>query len=663
MSEEKKVKKILRVDKEDYSNLSAFVERPVPTDKEVASFERVVDREARNQEIDTNLSEIYTDKKGDLVDVKKMKIKRRQLSIVRFFKRLVILTLLAGAAYFAYTYFFDRTNDLSALEIGIVAPEKVLAGEEFSYQINYHNPSKFVLTNVHLEIQYPENFILTNSSITPNSGNYGWNLPSLEPGANATISITGKLINKPDSVNVISARLSYLPLNYSSQFKKEASASTVVSGLGWQTDLESSGTAFLNQDNEMTLSFSDIKNNYLGDFNLTFSLPEETNASVASSSNSGAASSSVPTKTITITNPSGVSWQISGLSQELGRQEIPLSYKIRTKIDKPEIIVRLEKKLEDGQSYIFWEKSIQPDLVTSDLNLTMTINDSKTDEAVNFGQTLNYSISYNNKGSHSFKDVVVMAVLKSDFLDFNSIKMTKKGNINGQTITWTKNEIPALEEIKPGQEGEINFSVNLAPFDNNDLGKELSVNSYAQYGVNNQTTKSADNKSNVIVSRINSDLSLSEKVLYFNEDNTPVGSGSLPPKVGEKSGFKVYWVVKNNLHELSDTKVVFNLPANVNFDEKNSTNVGSLYYDANNRQVVWEIGKLPVSVYRADAEFGISITPSSSDQNKILVLSPGSIISATDRETNNVITKKTDAKTTKLEDDDIANLSNSGRVQ
>lgn len=662
MSEQKKVKKILRVSREDYSNLSAFVERPVPTEKEVESFERVVDREARNQEIDTNLSEIYTDKKGGLVDVKKMKIKHRQLSIVRFFKSILILTLLAGAAYFAYTYFFDKSNDVNSLEMEIVAPEKVLAGEEFTYQINYHNPTKFVLTGVHLEVQYPENFIASSSSITPNSGDFSWNLPNLEPGANGTLSVTGKLINKPDSVNVISSRLSYQALNYSSQFKKEASASTIVSGSGWQTDLSYGSTAFLNQDNEMTLSFSDIQNNYLGDFNLTFSLPAETNASVASSSDSGTASTSAAVKTITISK-SGGTVQISGLDKELGRQEIPLSYKIKTRVDKPEIIVRLEKKLENGRSYIFWEKSIQPDLVSSDLNLTMSVNDSKADGAANFGQTLNYSISYNNQGSHSFKDVVIMAVLKSDFLDTNSLRMGKKGNLNGQTITWTENEIPALAEIKPGQSGEINFSINLAAFDNNDLGKDLSVNSYAQYGVNNQAVKNSENKSNVIVSRINSDLSLSERILYFNDDNTPVGSGPLPPKVGEKSGFKVYWTVKNNLHELSDTRVIFTLPANVSFDGKNSANVGSISYDDNTRQVTWEIGRLPVSVYQINAEFGISVTPLASDQNKILVLSSGSTVSATDTETKATIEKKTEAKTTKLEDDDIAKLSNSGRVQ
>ena len=665
MPKEKKVKKLLRVDKEENSGLSAFTERPVPTEKEVVSFERVVNREARNQEIDTNLSEIYTDRKGGMVDVKTVKVRHRQLFIIRFFKNLLIICLLAGISYFAYSYFFGRTNDSSSLEIKITAPEKVVAGEEFSYKVEYHNPSKFVLTNVHLEIQYPENFILTTSSTHPQSGNYGWTLPDIDSGANASLTITGKLIAKPDSVNVISGRLSYTPMNYSSQFKKEASASTIVTDPGFQIDLEYSNTVFMNQDNSLNLIFSDVKNNYLGDFNLSFSLPDETNASVASSSDSSVSTSTpdMLVKKISVTKSGGASWLISGLSQELGRQEIPLNYKIGTKLDNPEIIVRLEKKLDDGQSYVFWEKSIKPELVKSDLNLTMLVNGAKNDNAVDFGQTLNYTLSYNNKGNNTFRDVVIMADVKGDFVDFNSLTMEKKGDLNGGALIWTKNEIPELAEIKPGQEGEINFSLNVLPFKDSDLGKNLNISSYAQYGVNNKAVKSDDNKSNTIISHINSDLSLSERILYFNDDNQPVGLGALPPKVGEKTGFRVYWVVKNNLHELTDARVVFNLPANVNFDEKSSTNVGSISYDATSRQVIWEIGRLPVSVYRADAEFGISVTPSENDRNKILILSPGSTVTASDTETKNVITKKTGAKTTKLEDDDVAGMSNSGRVQ
>jgi len=158
-------------------------------------------------------------------------------------------------------------------------------------------------------------------------------------------------------------------------------------------------------------------------------------------------------------------------------------------------------------------------------------------------------------------------------------------------------------------------------------------------------------------------LSLTEQIRYFNDDNVPVGSGPLPPKVGEKTSFRVYWTVKNNLHEIKEAVVAFSLPSYIVWDDKASTNVGSLYYDASSRQVIWEIGRLPVSVYRADAEFSLSLTPAETDRNKILVLSPGSIIAAIDTETLADITKQTAAKTTKLEDDDIAGLNNSGRVE
>jgi len=662
MSEKQKVKKVLRVDRQNESSLSAFVERPVPSDKEVASFERALGREIREQEIDNNLSEIYSDKKGDLVDVKKMKIKRRQLFIVSLFKNLLILTVFAGLIYFAYIYFFDNSNDSSALEFKITAPEKIIAGEEVTYKIEYHNPSKFILTNVHLEIQYPENFILTSSSVIPQNGNYGWDLPDINAGASASLSVSGKIINKPESVNVVSGRLSYTPLNYSSQFKKEASASSLVSGLGFQVDLQYSNTAFLNQENTMNLAFSDIKNNYLGDFNISFSLPEETNASVASTTTESA-SSSLLAKRITITKAGGTSWQIGGLSQEFGPQEIPLVYRINSKLESSDISVRLEKKLEDGQSYIFWEKTFKPELVKSDLNLTMFINGTKSDNAVNFGQDLNYTLSYNNKGDNTFKEVVIMTSLTGDFLDFNSLNMEREGELKNNIIIWTKKEIPELAEIKPGQGGELNFSLSLLPYKETDLGKNFDIISYAQYGVNNQVTKGDENKSNTVTSRINSDLSLSEEIKYFNDDNQPVGSGPLPPRVSEKTSFRVYWVVKNNLHELTDSRVIFDLPSNVSWDNNSNTNVGNLSYNENTRQITWEIGRLPVSVYRADAEFSISVTPDENDKNKILILSTGSTISATDTETKNTITKKTGAKTTKLEDDDIAGMNNSGRVQ
>jgi len=51
------------------------------------------------------------------------------------------------------------------------------------------------------------------------------------------------------------------------------------------------------------------------------------------------------------------------------------------------------------------------------------------------------------------------------------------------------------------------------------------------------------------------------------------------------------------------------------------------------------------------------------DVNKIMVLKPGSKVSAVDAETNNKIEKITDVKTSKLEDDEIAQKTNDGVVR
>lgn len=399
MAEEKKVKRILHTRREEVSGLSAFVERPLPTDKEVASFERIVKKERRQQEIEDNLSEIYRDKKGALINVKTLRAKKKTFFLVRWFRKLLVLLLLGIAAYFAYYYLFAYNTDLTALELKVKAPEKVLAGEEFSYTIEYHNPTQLTLSQLRLEMQYPSNFIFAGASANPQSGNYGWNLPDLAPGGNGELTITGQLISLPDSANIVSAHLSYAPQNYSSQFKKEASASTIMDGPGFSADLTGSNMAFLGQDNDLTLVFSDIKDNRLGDFNISFSLPAETNAWVATTTE--ATSVDKGAKKIAVTKTGGASWQVSGLNQEIGRQEVPLKYRIKVASADMAISVRLEKKTADGQAYIFWEKSLKPEIVKSDLNLTLFLNGSKSDGAVNFGQALNYTLTFSNKGDRS----------------------------------------------------------------------------------------------------------------------------------------------------------------------------------------------------------------------------------------------------------------------
>jgi uncharacterized repeat protein (TIGR01451 family) len=636
----------------------------------------VAEKQEIQAEIDSKILEIYKDKAGKKVDVDKMKIRRRGSAVWRFFWRLLLLVLSLGAIYYLYLFFFAYDKNASSLEFSLEAPNKVLAGESFSYRIKAHNPTSYRLSAPRLELRYPASFVFDSASISPDSGNYGWNLNDIQSGGDFILEIKGYLLATEDSANVVFADLRYTPENYTSEMKKEASSSTIISGLGFRVDLDYPQTAFLKQDNYLYLLLYNIEDTYLNDFDLVFSLPPETDislgdmpsiatSSVASTASSTAFSTSTPA-VFSVTPAGGTVWRVSGLSKGMERQEIPLSYRVKQKLANPSIKVSLEKRLDNGNRLSFWEKEIKPELVSSDLSLSLTLNGSSASSAANPGDVLEYSLKYSNRGSNTYKDVSLMAVLDSSLLDWSTLADKNSGVIQGQAIIWNKEQIPALAEVKPNDEGNLDFSIKLKKAGDNAFSSSSSISAYGQYSLSLKEAslpkENSDNQSNKILTMINSDLSLEEKIIYFDSSNQVVGSGPLPFRVGEKTTVRVYWTVKNSQHDLSGVKILFPLNSQVSFDGSALSNAGSIYYDDSSRQVVWEIGRLPQSAYRTDAEFALGITPTVDDLGKLLILSSGSMLRATDEETKAVISKKLNPRTSKLEDDNAASLINDGLV-
>ena len=680
-----------------------FVERPVPSENQVDLFEKAVKKEARQEEIDDNLSEIYRNKSGEMVDVSHIHHEKGSI-LVSVIKKLFVLAVVACLGYGFYFYFFHTSSDAVSVDLTISAPEKVKSGEEFSYTIHYQNHSKFSLNSLQLELKYPDSFVVSSVSgtgiqsiststdiasevsgvsgqpistftsastatSTPTSTvkNY-FSLPALPIGGQADITVKGRLFAEKDTANMFSADLSYEPGGLSSEFKKEAVASVLVNDLGFDLNFEYANVALVNEENEIDLVFSNVKDNFLNDFELSFSMPENISLSDKQMNpvTSIATSSAISSKEVQlkVDKTSGFIWQVHGLNPSDGTYRLPIYYKVNKKVDDNQtIVVKLSRKLDNGSSYVFAEKNVDLNIANSNLNLTLIANGSKNDNTANFGDSLNYSLNYANKSDSELKDVIIMAVLKSDFLDWNTFKNKNNGVIGDGVVTWTKEQIPALADLAPGEEGVIDFSINVRSYNSSDLGKSFTIQSYGQFNVNNRQGGLSDSKSNNINIKINSDLNLTEKVLYFDDNNTPVGSGPLPPKVNQKTAFKVYWTIENNLHELGNTRVVSKLPDYVSFDNNSKVSSGDLSFDNVNHTVVWNIGALPVSTYKATAEFNISITPTYSQRNSLLVLIPGSVASAIDQDTKSALEKKGGPKTTKLEDDNIASLNNSGLVQ
>lgn len=659
-AEKEKDYKKMFIKKEARSGLARFTERPLPDENEVSSFEKTVNREIREDEIEDNLSEIYQDKQGNLVDVTSKSFRKNRSWLLLIFKNLLFLAVLAAGAYLAYYYLSNQYLSVVEAKIEIDAPSNIMAGEEFSYIINYHNPSSVALTNIGLELSLPANFVLSESSPEPDIASF-WDLADLNPGQSAQVIVRGKLFNRVNSPNPIKARLSYVPANFSSQFSQEVNANTIINSLGFSLATNYFSSVLVGQESEINFSFYDFKDNYLADLIFKINLPESFSLSAFGLDPAQADSPLI------IEELGSTKWRLADLPQEGDRLDFNFKFKVTEKInDQEKVTISLFNQDQTGQESLVWENILDFELRQSDLHLTLEINDDQNNQAVNFSQQLNYSLSYHNRGQAILREVVLLAVIEGNMIDWQSLVDPAGGRLMDSVIVWNKEQISALAELSPGEQGEIDFSLMVKEFKDQEFGQDLKINSWAQFSFgfsDDDLKKSDDRRSNLIEKKINSDLSLTEEIRYFDDNNIPVGTGPLPPEVGEETGVRVYWTINNSLHELKDLKVNLKLPSYVSWSDRLQSNIGQLVYQAESNEIIWTIDRLPLSVYRADAEFNLSLIPTEADRDKILIISPGTTIEAIDVITEGKIDYKISPKTSKLEDDDMVRLFNTGRVQ
>ena len=161
--------------------------------------------------------------------------------------------------------------------------------------------------------------------------------------------------------------------------------------------------------------------------------------------------------------------------------------------------------------------------------------------------------------------------------------------------------------------------------------------------------------SNEIINNINTDIELRVEGRYFDDDNIAVGTGPLPPVVGEKTTFRIYWSIANSLFEVSDVKVTTRLPEGVDWADKFLVKVGEINYSSKNREISWTINRLPPNKNFDDINvwFDVFVIPTKNQVRKLLILTDQTDLTATDKSTNAQITKTGKAITSNLEDDPI----------
>ena len=617
-----------------------------PVIKKVEHKSHKSKEELREREVEDSLSEIYQDDAGRNIDVQKISVRPRRwwLKIILF---LLYSAIIIAIGYLGYRYYISYQAKDDLFTVVVEADKNLTAGREFAYTISYHNKGRLALEDVEIKAEWPKSFIFRGADPATTSLNV-WHIGHVPAEGSGQIVVKGILLNKIGENNQVHLTSSFRPANLSSAFVINTTYNVILTDSVLAVGISAPDVLAIGRDNEVIISYQEKEESLVDNVQLIMNDVDWAEVKLFDGDQE-------------IQSTGNFRWTLPTPSSEL--KSLKLVIKPSEQESRLEILsFRLETNIGE-QSYLIDSRDFDCHLVNSRLNLLLKINDSNADSGVFAGTPLNYRIDYVNQGDTTLKDVKIIASLEGAWLDWSSLKDSQQGQIKGQTIIWSKKEIPSLALLKPGASGSIHFSINVKDWQNGDKNDSGEIRSYAYYQIGDKVIEKPtdEEKSNTIINQLNSDLSLTESVVYFNEDNIAVGSGPVPMVVGETTNLKVYWRISNSLHDLRDVEVIGELPDYVDWGGKNHSSVGELSYDADSRQVKWHIDRLPANSQEVSGDFSISVTPRPDQKNQIIVVLPGSTITAIDNVTQARLEFTTQAKTSRLEDDTI--VQTDGLVQ
>ena len=575
------------------------------------SFETKPSVEEHIEEMEREVRELYSEPDGSIPDLTTLERSRSH----RFRNFLIWLSvffgLLAVAAWAGF-FIFKPYNSFNQddFKLTIVAPDSVKSGELVKVTVKY-SAAKNSLAKLEIAMKTPSGFELLQAE--PAAIEAGrWSLPTLSSSGNGEVVLNGLVRAPTGSLVEFRAFASYTPTDFNSEFQSVGSAAFTVIDSALVLTATSTERAMPGEPVTVVYNYKNTGEREFPGAVLKANLPAGfvlTNSSPASSE-----------------GPSY--WKLGTIAAGAeGRVTVNGTFDSTAKGDSS-----FDAELgyvTDSQFARQAATSSVVSVIGGDLAITTIINGSMEASAVNFGDTLRITANYSNRSEATLGNVVLTLKLvgrpikdgKTVFAS-SSIIEASKGIVSADSIVWTKNEVPGLAKLAPGDEGSLDITIKLvsAPFVSG--AKDYGLDLWLEGAVGTVNNVKKDRQ--VVSSKFNfpflSDLKPKAESRYYNDDDVAVGTGPLPPKVGEETTYRIFWSLENALHELENLTMKTTLPANVRFTGKKDLSAGELLYDETNRTVTWTLNKLPTSVAEATADFEVGLTPSSAAAGNILPL-------------------------------------------
>ncbi|MCX6781692.1 MAG: hypothetical protein NTW66_01020 [Candidatus Magasanikbacteria bacterium] len=601
---------------ENFSAHTIGTEKPkrkVAPRKKIAITEKRLEKDKKIK-IEKELVSIYEDSSGKIPNMHEIKKRKHHPIVKGVFYLLFIGAIMAAAAWAGFFYLPGKnTGSEQQLSLDIKGPVEITVGATTTYVISFENKENIQLNGAVLTVNYPDGFAYLESNIKPdNGGATEWRLGDLKPHETGEIKITGQNYGALNQEKSWRALVNYMPENFQSELQVIATLSTKITDSPFDISISGPDKAIIGD--EAKYSFKVIKKtSWLpAKFYLRPSLPA--NFYVTSSTPPIDKDGTWRIKSESPTSTTSTNELIFSIIGKYTDQNVNLEENTST-------IITAELQLPyglDNRIFEIGRAELATELIKSSQTFSLAINGAMIDTASRPGDTLNVTLYVKNTGKDSLKNASLKlsfdapALKRQSALNWAAVEDKLEGNIVGEqvsdtirrgTITWTSQNLPSLNELKPGQEATVDIRLPIRSTDNFDMSNlaEFTIKAIAEIVYKDKLGAEKSLSSNPIAIILNSDLSLEVR------DSTSA-----------ENERDIQWILSNSFHPLKNIELTATLFGDANFIPPSVAPAGSVSFDADLKQISWKISEMPESVDILALPFSVNINKINPTQNTLI---------------------------------------------
>lgn len=570
--------------------------------------------------LERNLASIYRSSDGRKADLSRLEPVHTR-SRVGAMKVLLLLGIVGVLGWFFFSSGKAAKFGEEAVALSLTGPSILRAGELGTFKVLWNNASSTALTQMHVSLERERSFTLRD--VRPAAADpqmQRWSVADTSTGASGSLEFDGVSWAAPGSDLTTEVSLGFVPEQWGARFTRRATMrtriveSTLTSELDGPTQIIGGGiqtyTVRVNNSGPDLVSGVKVVITPPGTFTVSSTRPD-----IADTGGTLVANS------LSVPGRGSVVFAIVG-SYVKESLVLPL----RSNEWRVETFVRPPGGLEDLKQS---SSSLPVVFVAGDVLLTTLVGESVDTRSVDLGTPLPIAVSLKNEGSSALEDIllkiIVTAVPENAGALLNWAKTEHRDAEQvGNSIVYSAQTLGALERIASKESVDVRVLLPLLSVVDPAVAVAgdiaFDIKAVATLGKTDGVVLPRELASNVVRVRMNSDLSVKAHARYFSDENLALGSGPLPPRVGQTTKVRILWNVNNTLHELLGLSMVATLPPDVVWTGNARVAAGTIRFDERSREIRWTVNRMPTSVSLLDADFELAVTPSGSDVGALLAL-------------------------------------------